>query len=478
MKLWEAILRFFGFRDRASVSYYPSSLAFQALDADTIKERLRLASRGKWRGQRNEPRSDSTSWDEVEQEITNLIQNEHKSSIEQYLGQMKTYSARLGHLDLESIVTEIRNQTNSVLADFNVRAMEGLDYLQTLESELKSAKGDLNSFQQEHNRRRNASTKGMLWIAVSILFMLILFSGEIFFNGEMLGEGLTQGLSAGIAYAMGFSLINIILGAIAGHFAFRMKNHERLSISAWGWTCIFVWLGLIILFNLGVGHFRDALSGADWENAKTLAISSLVAHPFVLATFESYALWGFGMLISLLVALDVYAMDDPYPGYGNMTRTANHAVQNFIEGKDQIRQDLQAWRDDAKKNMEISHEKASRWKSDYATLTSSISAYRQALVAHIAHLVSVANRLLEFYRGENVKERTTPAPDHFSKPFEFTDATVPEVPTPKVLTEERVAELAQEATKLLEGAVETINSEYVGHMSRFVTITEVLATGT
>src|SRR5262249_40278242 len=151
-------------------------------------------------------------------------------------------------------------------------------------------------FQREHDRNRAASTKSLPWIVVSILLMILLFCGEIYFNGEMLGQGLVAGLSAGIAYALGFSLINIIVGALAGQFGFRMKNHTRTAVALSGWAIIFVWIAAIITFNLGVGHFRDALSGSDWENARTIAVQSLRSQPFVLTSFESYALWGFGML--------------------------------------------------------------------------------------------------------------------------------------------------------------------------------------
>lgn len=478
MAIWDGIRRAFGYADRSPMPYQPSSMTFQDLDVDAIRENLRLETRGKRRGETNEPRSESSGFDEVERDILDLIQNEHKKSIEQYLGNIRAFAARLGHLDLERTVVEIRNEAEKAVTDFNIRAMGGLDFLETLKIELKEAKNDLNNFQQEHNRKRSASTKSMLWIVVSILFMLILFSGEIYFNGEMLGQGLISGLSQGIAYAMGFSAINIILGAIAGHFGFRCKNHERTSVWISGWLLILAWLIAIVVFNLGVGHFRDALSGGDWENARTIAIQSMSQHPFMLASLESYALWGFGILISLLFALDVYAMDDPYPGYGNLMRAYKKAVQHFIDGKDDIREDLEGWRDDAVKKMETSREQAGRWRSDYGTILSGISTIGQALAIHNGHLESVANRLLEYYRGENARARTTPPPVRFSSPFVLNNPNAPSVPTPKVLTEDEVTRLVQEATTVLQEAVVKLNAEYQSHMGRFATITEVLATGT
>lgn len=478
MAVWGAIRRAFGFADRSPMPYQPSSMTFQDLDADAIKSNLRLETRGRRRGETNEPRPDSSALDEVERDIVDLIQNEQKKSTDQFLGNMRAFSARLSHLDLEQTVVEIRNESEKAVTDFNIRAMAGLDFLHTLEGELKEAKADLNNFQQENNRKRSATTKNMLWITVSILGMLILFSGEIYFNGEMLGQGLMTGLSAGIAYAMGFSAINIILGAVAGHFGFRGKNHEHAAAFLSGWLIILAWLVAIVTFNLGVGHFRDALTGNDWENARTLALQSMGQHPFVLASLESYALWGFGMLISLLAALDVYAMDDPYPGYGNITRAYKKSVQHFMDGKDDIREELEQWRDDAVKKMEESRDQAGRWRTDYGTILSSMGTLQQALSIHNNHLESTANRLLEYYRGENTRSRSTPAPAHFGQAFSISNADAPTIPTPKILTEEEVTRLVQEATSVLQNAVVTLNAEYHRHMSRFATITEVLASGT
>jgi hypothetical protein len=128
--------------------------------------------------------------------------------------------------------------------------------------------------------------------------------------------------------------------------------------------------------------------------------------------------------------------------------------------------------------MELSREQAGRWRTDYGTVLSSMGMLEQALSIHISHLQSVGNRLLEYYRGENISSRSTPPPAHFAQDFALDRPRPTGATAPKVLTEEEVTRLVQEATLVLQNAVTTLNTEFQTHMGRFATITEVLATGT
>jgi hypothetical protein len=477
MGIWAGIRRALGYADRSPMPYQPSSMTFQDLDADAIKSNLRLESRGQRRGENNQPPSDATTLDEVEREVIDFIQNEQKKSTDQYLQNMRAFSARLSHFDLEKSVVDIKNEADKVVTDFNIEAMQGLDYLETFKGDLREAKRDLNSFQQDNDRRRAAVTKSLPWLCVSAMVMLVLFIGESVFNGQMLGQGLINGLSGGLIYAMGFAIINIIMGIVMGQFGFRAKNHIAVGNKIIAWLVILVLLTISATFNLGVGHYRDELNGAHWEDASRLAVVSLLHAPLNLVTLQSYILFVFGIGISLLVGLDIYYMDDPYPGYGAVARSYKKSVDQFIDAKDQIKDQLQDWRDEAVKRMEASREQAGRWRTDYGTIISSTNTVSHALEIHNAHLQSVGNRLLEAYRGENGRSRKTPAPAHFSREFTLTSPQAPIVTPPRVFAEDEIANLVGEATSVLEKAVALLNDEYQKHMERFSTILEVLAVG-
>lgn len=291
----------------------------------------------------------------------------------------------------------------------------------------------------------------------------------------MLGQGLVQGLSAGIAYAMAFSFVNIVLGFFAGHFGFRRTHHVRRGAKLTGWLIILACAATAFIFNMGVGHFRDGLTSGDWEHARTIAMNAIRTHPFILASLESYALWGLGMLVSLLVALDVFALDDPYPGYGHITRHYKKCVQDLTDAKDDIREEMQGWRDEAVEKMKISRARASRWRTDYGVVLAGVAALQQAYAVHMTHLETCGNRLLEYYRGENTRSRTTPAPAHFAVPFKFENVEAPIVTMPKVLNEDTVDSQVKDATSELETAVTLLNEKYQEHMARFASITQVLA---
>ena len=470
MGAWAAIRRFFGFVDHTAMPYEPSSMTFLNIDTDALRAEFRLETRGMRRGEIEEPKTDSTNLDEVEHEILNFIGKEFKKSIEQYIINMRAFAARLGHLDLERSVVEIKNEAKKTVADFNVQAAKSVGHLENLKTELREAKSDLNNFQQDNNRKLAASSKSVPWIAVSFLVMLILFVCETYFNGTMLGQGLIGGLSAGMGYAMAFSFVNIVLGVLAGHFGFRATHHVKNSAQVAGWLAIVLWLLLVIIFNLVVGHFRDGLSGNDWENVRRIALNTFLNHPFLLNSIESYILWLFGILVSVLIAIDTFKLDDPYPDYGRITRHYKNAVQDLLYAKEQIQEAMQEWRDAAVEKMYNSRARAGQWRAEYSQILASMRALEQAFIAHVSHLESSANRLLEWYRGDNKRARRTPPPAHFTNTFRFEKPQPPAVHIPKVLTEQAVTNLVVEATDALENAVTQLNQKYQYHITKITGI--------
>ena len=70
--------------------------------------------------------------------------------------------------------------------------------------------------------------------------------------------------------------------------------------------------------------------------------------------------------------------------------------------------------------------------------------------------------------------RSTPAPERFKQPFVIEKKEPPRIPAPHVLTEERVTQLVEEATAVLQKAVMTLNAEYENQMGRFAKIAEIL----
>jgi hypothetical protein len=100
--------------------YRPSILSFLQLEVKKIAKDLRLAERGRERGEKKEPPADSEVLDEVENEAIELIEGEVKKAHAALLDDLSTYAQRLHALDLEGRFSRIEPA-----------AMDGISYFRS-----------------------------------------------------------------------------------------------------------------------------------------------------------------------------------------------------------------------------------------------------------------------------------------------------------------------------------------------------------
>ena len=82
-------------------------------------------------------------------------------------------------------------------------------------------------------------------------------------------------------------------------------------------------------------------------HASEIALKTFTAHPFALAAFQSWILFAMGLFFWLVAAVDGFKMDDPYPGYGKISRKHEEIIQDYTNEKANIISDLSRTRDHA-----------------------------------------------------------------------------------------------------------------------------------
>jgi hypothetical protein len=434
--------------------------------------------RGSRHGDLGKPETNLHNLDETEREICDYIKGERRAATNLYQAQAGGYETRLANQDLPTLVTQIEIEANQAIYNFQALAQNFTPRIIDMSQDLIASERDLNYFQLKHNRDSNAAIKSKLWIYISFLVMCIMFAGESFFNATMLGNGLTGGTAEGLAFAMGFSMINIALGVLVGHFGFRNLNHVEPSRKAYAGLGLILWFVVVLIFNLGIGHFRDGLLGADMTSeamqlARESGLQSMIRAPFSLQSLESYALLGFGILISILAALDVYAMDDPYPGYGKITRAHKKEKNGLLDASDHVQQMLQDERDKAVGKMTSSRMHVNNWREDYNAVIAGLTQLNAAYTLHLNHLEECGNRLLEAYRTSNIATRLTPPPKHFTDPFILERPVAPV--RPKTLPDDQISALLASATETLSDALSEFNSECRTHGERLAELAAMRA---
>ena len=166
----------------------------------------------------------------------------------------------------------------------------------------------LNNFRKKHNLTHPADYPlSRLW---NFAVILVIFAMKSILNGTFLARGLETGLLGGIIEVFVIAAINVTFRFFLGNSVMRYLFHRNLLLRILTLFEVPVSCAIAVIFNLLVGHYRDALGGPDPVHASAIAFNSFVQNPFSLMAFESWVLFAMGLFFSLVAAIDGFKMDD------------------------------------------------------------------------------------------------------------------------------------------------------------------------
>lgn len=390
----------------------PSILQFPSIDTDGMAKRMRLAERALAQAKRDLPASDSRSLDGVEQDIVNEIGGEAKSQFDRYQENQKTYADRAGSLAIQSLLVQMGAAADDAIADFANRTRNGANVLYLDRKRVIETEQELERFRKKHGVERPA--RQIKSRVLSVGFLLLIVLAESIANGLFLQRGSTFGLLGGIGLATIIACINVAIGVFAGRIVFPWISHKNWSIGILAFTASAAYVAAAIGFNLLVAHYRTAMI-IDPLNAAQLAMKTLKNSPFEIDDIQSWMLFAMGVIFSIAAAIDGWLMDDPYPGYGRVTREHQEAVDLYTEQKAELLGELAAIKNIAEDVIERCIRDIEIRRGEYDSILAKSTALREAIAEHFGHLESAANTLLQFYRDENRKHRKTPPPSRFDE---------------------------------------------------------------
>ena len=127
------------------------------------------------------------------------------------------------------------------------------------------------------------------------------------------------------------------------HAEFRGKRIQ-------GWICIALALLLVPLANFVFGHYRDALVTLQQEISsytdyyerwavlfRTALDAAFSSDEWVPKSMQTVALIFGGVFMAGLVAFKSYRADDPYPGFGKLSRKREKAQDRYVASVEEIK---------------------------------------------------------------------------------------------------------------------------------------------
>ncbi|MDP9630319.1 UNVERIFIED_ORG: hypothetical protein J2W85_002393 [Ensifer adhaerens] len=410
-RLWESVRE-------TNHDFRTTTDIFPTFDIEKVSRTLELPERGTENGTTNRPVKSARALDEVEQRIVARIEEEKKTSYQLLEDQFHAFSDRLRNLDFEGQFGTIRQANATSVSDFKAEAEGGVDQLHGLRRDLTTAEDEMSKFKQGHGLDRAAKvTSGAMWsLKVSlIVFLLLLETG---LNGTFLAKGSEQGLLGGVTEAFTFAVLNIGSALLFAFFSVRFMLHRNLFLKFLGSVGLIAYLGIAVLINLALAHYREAaatiLTGASKE-----VMENMWASPLGLNDLSSWTLFGIGLLFSVIAFIDGCSMTDPYPGFAGVQKRLNAAREAYVDRRADLIDDLRDVRDQHNQKVEQIIRDLSARRMEARAIIQHRARCVGLFTEHQNQLERSANQLLTIYRETNRAVRTEPAPKYFTAAYKM-----------------------------------------------------------
>ena len=401
--------------------------------------------------------------DQTAEQTRGALQQHFTGFHERLMPTVNTWDAAASTNQIQAIPNRAKNSLDKMFSTFQTESNIPRD-------EWRSAKKEYDDFRQKNKLTRDPDYDAL---KSSVIWLFVFLVGEAILNATLLWE--LTGILTAFGQTLLITLVNVFILAASFGLLFRYKNHVSWEVRWRSLLCLPVMLG-VLMFNLGVGHYRDALVEAkaqaeqvlsapfDWDNASVVesvdrvidhtkqALESLTISPFGIESILSILLIIVGIGFFSFAAWKWYFMHDPYPGYkkpGLARKKAHKTYQDLLET---TREKMSKEIDDANNRVADECTKIQNMRSEHNDLINRAETLQRQYEAWIVVLNAQQNALVAEYRTSNRQARTEPEPDYFNDRTNI-DPTLIEPPScnfPELQNVDQVIETVREAQRKIQ----------------------------
>jgi hypothetical protein len=435
---------------------------FIQIDKAALSERLKLRERGAEQGRIEQPPSQLRTLDSVEAEIAAQVLEIYSRAQVDAASSVRTYDSRIAELGLLSSVSSISASARRAVSDFKASVANALNRLSNSRDAITSSYSELREFRAEHGIRRpahRALSGAAAWGAI-----LGAWLAETALNASLLRQNDAMGYLGGVVAAGTIGALNVGLAAVVGRLVWPLTHHRVTSKKAIGWIGVSLWIVLVVVWNLGAAHYRDAkVSGLDNPEVRALSMMS-----GGLDSIYSWALLIAGVLFATTAALSGFRMDDPYPGYGRVSRRHDERCQAYADDVADATDELKEIRDDAVEEAASVRDELDGQSAERGQIIAARAAFVRRYGEFSDQIEVIANGLMQDYRTANLAARSTPAPETFSTPWSLRRTDLPP-PPPITVTDAEI----RSAEAALDRAVAEVSLAFDEAVARFEPLDEL-----
>lgn len=400
----------------------PMDDPFVQIDKVATAERLKLRERGAEQGGLNQPPSHFKTLDATEAEVVAQILEVYARAQNDAGGSVRTYDGRIAELALLGSITSISASAQRAAGDFKATVANAMNRLSNSRDAIKSSYGELREFRAEHDLRRPAHRAMSGVAAWGAIFGS--WAAETALNALLLRQNDAMGYLGGVVAAGVIGALNVGLAAVVGRQIWPLVFHKRAATKALGWGLTIFWMVIVLVWNLGAAHYRDAkVSGVQSPEVQALAMMA--------GGLDSIYSWGLliaGIVFAGTAALSAFRMDDPYPGYGRVARRHDERCLAYADDVADATDELRDIRDEAIEEAVLVRDGLQSQLAERGQILAARMNFVRRFGEFSDQLEVIANGLLQDYRTANLAARSAPPPDTFLVPWTLPKSVLPPPP--------------------------------------------------
>lgn len=403
-----------------------SPLTFPELDAQEIKKKMRLREEGAQRGQDELPRTGAADVDDIEQQVISFINDKAKEATERMHEHLEA---------LQRSMQGIRGVGHTAMMEQIVIATEGIfsskvlgrkaELFVTRES-VVNIKETFENFKKKYDLHGEAAYPENRFLHISVVALVVVL--ETFFNGRFLARGDEGGMLGGITFAFGFSAINAVLGFLLGYYVLRLILHPNRNVKIPGILFTIILQFCMLGVNLLLSWLRTMIVSLGQGEVLTEAMKEIQWRDLFLSLHnpESLILFGAGILCCIIVTIDFWMMDDPFPGFGRISREYKQKIETYADMQSTILDELEEIQAGSHQELAEVLSQVSAVSAESESLADTQNRWRRLYGSYLDHLEETGKQLLSTYRAANMAARKTPAPAYFEQAWTLKRPALPE----------------------------------------------------
>jgi hypothetical protein len=417
------------------------------IDVDKLARELHLLEEAKRLGEAGLPAIDAVTLSGPEAGVVQRVEKARQDYIDWAVLRMNVLSQELGKRN----VTQEINRASQADKEFERKAsallteQDGL--LRGLGDVAIKRKAELESFKKENSLTRDAQYPlgAGTFLRYMVLLLLIIVEGVL--NASFFSQGLNSGLLGGFTYAVILAATNVLIAFAFGKYPVRYVNHSSAALKALGYLSIVMAFTVMLSMGLGIAHFRDSLI-AEAADPALAALQAILANPFQLRDFFSWALFLISIAFGLLALFDGLSSDDYYPGYGAITRHTLMAIDDYEDELNTLRNNLEAIKNDELSSLDVVVLQSQASASVFESLIEDKVMAGSRLSTALRDADNSLNALLSKFRTENELHRNgVQRPAYFDQQIDLRALQAPDFDT--ALDKAVLAEQRELVNKLL-----------------------------